>query len=101
MSSDGPLLRLALYQPDIPQNTGTMHGYVHVLVSRLKLLSLPVFSTDRAFRQAGMDYLDDVSISRHDSWRKFEEWRASVGSETGADLNASAGCAYQFQFSAR
>jgi len=29
-------------------------------------------TSDRAFRRAGMDYLDAVSIVRHRSWRDFE-----------------------------
>jgi tRNA (cytidine/uridine-2'-O-)-methyltransferase len=35
--------------------------------------------SDRAFRRAGMDYLDQVSLIRHDSWARFEEWRAEIG----------------------
>jgi tRNA (cytidine/uridine-2'-O-)-methyltransferase len=35
--------------------------------------------SDRHFRRAGMDYLDQVSWMRHDSWAKFEEWRAQAG----------------------
>jgi tRNA (cytidine/uridine-2'-O-)-methyltransferase len=31
--------------------------------------------SDRAFRRAGMDYLDQVRLMRHDSWAKFEQWR--------------------------
>jgi tRNA (cytidine/uridine-2'-O-)-methyltransferase len=31
--------------------------------------------SDRAFRRAGMDYLDQVRLTRHISWTKFEEWR--------------------------
>ncbi|MFT0893173.1 tRNA (cytidine(34)-2'-O)-methyltransferase [Pseudochelatococcus sp. G4_1912] len=81
MSSDSPLLRLALYQPDIPQNTGTMLRLCACLGIAAEIIEPAGFPvSDRAFRRAGMDYLDDVSISRHDSWRKFEEWRASVGS---------------------
>jgi tRNA (cytidine/uridine-2'-O-)-methyltransferase len=32
--------------------------------------------SDRHFRRAGMDYLDQVTISRHDSWSAFEQWRS-------------------------
>jgi len=32
-------------------------------------------TSDRAFRRAGMDYLDQASIVRHDSWVAFESWR--------------------------
>jgi len=35
--------------------------------------------SDRSFRRAGMDYLDQVNWTRHDSWAKFEEWRKQAG----------------------
>ena len=35
--------------------------------------------SDRHFRRAGMDYLDQVTIMRHDSWSKFEQWRNEQG----------------------
>ena len=35
--------------------------------------------SDRHFRRAGMDYLDQVTIMRHDSWSKFEQWRNDKG----------------------
>jgi tRNA (cytidine/uridine-2'-O-)-methyltransferase len=35
--------------------------------------------SDRHFRRAGMDYLDQVAWTRHDSWTKFEEWREDAG----------------------
>jgi tRNA (cytidine/uridine-2'-O-)-methyltransferase len=35
--------------------------------------------SDRHFRRAGMDYLDQVTIQRHDSWSKFEQWRNEAG----------------------
>ena len=35
--------------------------------------------SDRHFRRAGMDYLDHVTIMRHDSWSKFEQWRNDGG----------------------
>jgi tRNA (cytidine/uridine-2'-O-)-methyltransferase len=36
--------------------------------------------SDRAFRRAGMDYLDQVTLIRHDSWEKFQEWRHEAAS---------------------
>lgn len=36
--------------------------------------------TDRAFRRAGMDYLDAATIDRHDSWADFDQWRRASGS---------------------
>jgi tRNA (cytidine/uridine-2'-O-)-methyltransferase len=32
-------------------------------------------TSDRAFRRAGMDYLDQVTLMRHASWTAFETWR--------------------------
>ena len=35
--------------------------------------------SDRAFRRAGMDYLDAVKLVRHVSWEAFEAWRTTRG----------------------
>ena len=73
-------MQVALYQPDIPQNTGTilrLCACLNVPAHIIEPAGFPV--SDRHFRRAGMDYLDQVTISRHDSWRKFEEWRAKTG----------------------
>lgn len=71
---------LALYQPDIPQNTGTMLracACLGVAAAIIEPAGFPV--SDRNFRRAGMDYLDMVDLTRHRSWRAFEEWRAGQG----------------------
>ncbi len=69
-------LRLALYQPDIPQNTGTVLRLCACLGMQAHIIEPAGFPTsDRAFRRAGMDYLDAVDIVRHASWRDFEAWR--------------------------
>lgn len=74
-------LTLALYQPDIPQNTGTilrMCACLGLAAAIIEPAGFPV--TDRAFRRAGMDYLDHVAITRHSSWSAFEAWRCDAGS---------------------
>jgi len=73
-------LALALYQPDIPQNCGTMLrlcACLGVEASIIEPAGFPV--SDRHFRRSGMDYLDAVNVSRHVSWRAFEDWRAPTG----------------------
>jgi tRNA (cytidine/uridine-2'-O-)-methyltransferase len=73
-------MRIALYEPDIPQNTGTILRLAACLglpVDIIEPAGFPV--TDRAFRRAGMDYLDQVSITRHGSFKDFEEWRRREG----------------------
>ncbi|KAA0078476.1 tRNA (cytidine(34)-2'-O)-methyltransferase [Tardiphaga sp. P9-11] len=73
-------MRIALYQPDIPQNTGTILRLCACLDVEAHIIEPAGFPTsDRHFRRAGMDYLDQVSIVRHDSWRHFENWRREAG----------------------
>jgi tRNA (cytidine/uridine-2'-O-)-methyltransferase len=73
-------LRLALYQPDIPQNAGTMirmAACLGVAVDIIEPAGFPV--SDRHFRRAGMDYLDHVAIRRHVSWTTFNADRQAEG----------------------
>jgi tRNA (cytidine/uridine-2'-O-)-methyltransferase len=69
-------MRIALYEPDIPQNTGTILRLCACLGIEAHIVEPAGFPvTDRAFRRAGMDYLDRVAIVRHASFAAFEEWR--------------------------
>lgn len=74
------MLTLAMYQPDIPQNAGTILRTCACLDIEAAIIEPAAFpASDRSFRRAGMDYLDHVRITRHDSWRAFEAWRAAAG----------------------
>ncbi|HML07988.1 MAG TPA: tRNA (cytidine(34)-2'-O)-methyltransferase [Xanthobacteraceae bacterium] len=69
-------MHIALFEPDIPQNTGTILRLCACLGIEAHIVEPAGFpSSDRAFRRAGMDYLDAVAIMRHASWRDFEVWR--------------------------
>jgi len=69
-------MRIALYEPDIPQNTGTILRTCACLGLEAHIIEPAGFPvTDRAFRRAGMDYLDQVTITRHGSFAAFEDWR--------------------------
>ena len=69
-------MRIALYEPDIPQNAGTILRLAACLGVEAHIIEPAGFPvTDRAFRRAGMDYLDQVSIMRHPGWDDFEPWR--------------------------
>jgi tRNA (cytidine/uridine-2'-O-)-methyltransferase len=69
-------MRIALYEPDIPQNTGTILRLCACLGVAADIIEPAGFPTsDRAFRRAGMDYVDAVAIARHASWPDFESWR--------------------------
>jgi len=68
--------RLAIFQPDIPQNTGTMLRLAACLGVPVEIIEPAAFDvSDRNLRRSGMDYLNHVAITRHISWRAFEEWR--------------------------
>ena len=73
-------MHIALYQPDIAQNTGTilrLAACFGVDAHIIEPAGFPV--SDRALRRAGMDYLDHVSLQRHASWQSFEQWRGEAG----------------------
>ncbi|KQO66791.1 tRNA (cytidine(34)-2'-O)-methyltransferase [Methylobacterium sp. Leaf89] len=70
------MLRLALYQPDIPQNTGTLLRLAACLGAAVEIIEPAGFDvSDRHLRRAGLDYLDRVAVTRHRSWDAFSEWR--------------------------
>jgi len=72
-------MQIALFQPDIPQNTGTILRLCACLDVTAHIIEPAGFTTsDRQFRRAGMDYLDEVRLTRHDSWSKFEQWRLAA-----------------------
>jgi len=69
-------MRIALFEPDIPQNTGAILRLCACLGLEADIIEPAGFpSSDRAFRRAGMDYLDAVTIMRHRSWPDFDAWR--------------------------
>ena len=71
-------MRIALYEPDIPQNTGTILRLCACLGIKAHIIEPAGFPvTDRAFRRAGMDYLDRVTLTRHQTFEAFEKWRAA------------------------
>ena len=71
-----PMPRLAIYQPDVAQNTGTMVRLAACLGIPVEIIEPAGFdASDRNLRRSGMDYLERAAIARHVSWRSFEEWR--------------------------
>jgi len=73
-------MRITLYQPDIPQNTGTILRLAACLGVEAHLIEPAGFPvSDRAFRRAGMDYLDQVALVRHPAWEAFDRWRQGQG----------------------
>jgi tRNA (cytidine/uridine-2'-O-)-methyltransferase len=67
------LVRLALYEPDIPQNAGSLMRLGACLGVGIDIIEPCGFLlSDRNFRRAGMDYLKSADIRRHESWTRFQ-----------------------------
>jgi tRNA (cytidine/uridine-2'-O-)-methyltransferase len=65
-------MRLALFQPDIPQNAGALIRLGACLGVPVDIIEPCGFVlSDRRLRRAGMDYLDWAELTRHDSWPSF------------------------------
>lgn len=66
-------MRLALYQPDIAQNTGTILRLGACLGIPVDVIGPAGFDmSDRALRRAGLDYLAHVDLTRHVSFEDFD-----------------------------
>ncbi len=67
---------IALYQPDIPQNTGTLlrlAACMDVTVHLIEPAGFPL--SDHALKRAGMDYIERAKLQRHMDWESFREWQ--------------------------
>ncbi len=72
--------RLALYQPDIPQNTGTILRTAACLGVGVDVIMPTGFDmSDRALRRAALDYLPFVEIARHETFEAFNSTRLAEG----------------------
>ncbi len=68
------MVHLALYQPDIPQNTGALIRLAACLGAPIDIVEPCGFVfNDRGLRRAGMDYLDRADLRRHITWTAFAE----------------------------
>ena len=67
---------LALYQPDIPQNTGTLLRLGACLDIEIHIIGPTGFRTDdRALKRAGLDYVEAAKLRLYTDWNAFEGWR--------------------------
>lgn len=74
-------MRFALYQPEIPQNTGTLMRLGACLGVPLDIIEPCGFVwNDQKLRRAGMDYIEMANVTRHVSWEKFRQTQASQNS---------------------
>ena len=71
-------VRLALFEPDIPQNAGSLLRLGACLNVEVDIIEPCGFLlTDRGLKRAGMDYLALAALRRHISWDRFQADRPS------------------------
>ena len=69
------MIQIALYQPDIPGNTGTIMRMAACLGVPLHIIEPAGFDlSERNLKRAGMDYLEVTNLTRHISWEAFFDW---------------------------
>ena len=76
MSNNNPSCHIALYQPDIAGNTGTILRLAACIGAAVHIIEPAGFDlSDRNLKRAGMDYLEMASLTRHLDWDAFSLWR--------------------------
>lgn len=66
------MIHLALFQPEIPQNTGTLIRYAACMGISLHIIEPCGFiMTEKNLLRAGMDYIELAVLHRHASWEGF------------------------------
>ena len=68
-------MRIALYQPDIPQNTGNIFRLGACLGISVDIIEPTGFIfDDKKFKRSAMDYIDHLNYKRHIDWQHFYDW---------------------------
>lgn len=71
-----PDLRIVLYQPDIPGNTGSILRFAACMGLTVDIIEPAGFRIDdKSLQRAGMDYAERATLHRHDEWEQFSIWR--------------------------
>ena len=66
-------MRIALFEPDIPQNTGAILRLAACFDLAVDVIEPCGFVfSDRRLKRSGMDYLDELDITRHASWQAYQ-----------------------------
>ena len=68
-------MRIALFEPDIPQNAGNIFRLGACLGIPIDIIEPAGFVIDdKRLKRASMDYYDYLDLTKHESWEKFYEW---------------------------
>lgn len=73
-------LHIALYQPEIPGNTGAILRLAACFSATVDIIRPIGFElSDKTLKRAGMDYLEIAAIREHADFDAFEDWRRASG----------------------
>ncbi len=90
---------LALYQPDIAQNTGTLIRLGACLGAPVHVIHPTGFPfSRRELKRGGLDYLDHAQIVEHDSYDHFDRWRRDAARRLVLLTTKSSQSAYAFAY---
>ena len=68
-------MRIALYEPDIPQNTGNIFRLGACLGVDVDIIEPTGFIfDDKKFKRSAMDYINHLNYKRHLDWNHFHKW---------------------------
>lgn len=74
MAKTESAVSFALYEPDIPQNAGNIFRTAACLGISAHVIEPCGFALSHSkLRRAGMDYIDHLTLVRHDSWTQFTQ----------------------------
>ncbi|MEQ1769811.1 MAG: tRNA (cytidine(34)-2'-O)-methyltransferase [Devosia sp.] len=94
-------VELALYQPDIAQNTGTLLRLGACLGVRLHVIHPTGFPfSRRELKRGGLDYLEQAQFVEHDSYAHFDAWRRAEDRRLVLLTTKSSDSAYRFRYAA-
>jgi len=83
------MIHIALYQPEIPPNTGNIIRLCANSGFFLHLIKPLGFQMDdKRLRRAGLDYSEWASVTTHQHWDAFFDWFKQHHSATGGKLYA-------------
>jgi tRNA (cytidine/uridine-2'-O-)-methyltransferase len=92
---------LALYQPDIAQNTGTLLRLGACLGVHIHVIHPTGFPfSERTLKRGALDYLEHAEYTEHDDYAAFEHWRAAAGRRLVLLTTKSSASAYAARYAA-
>jgi tRNA (cytidine/uridine-2'-O-)-methyltransferase len=99
MTPPAAALLLALFEPDIAQNTGAMMRTCACLGVDAAIIEPAGFRiNDSRFRRAAMDYINALKIESHTSWASFAAWRAASQRRLALLTTKGETCLWDFAF---